>query len=282
MSGRQPLRKRPEQGLWRPYRAAFRIRMAQNLQYRVAALAGMATQFVWGLMRIMILEAFYRGSDASVPMDLSQAAAYIWLQQAFLIFFVLWFRDHELIEQIRSGQVAYELCRPVNLLVFWYLRLLAQRLAAAMLRCLPILIVAFLLPRPWRLTLPPSAGALLLFGATLFLGLLLNVMISLFIYLSTFLTISPQGLIFFMGAFGEFAAGGILPLPLMPLQLQTILQALPFHLTADLPFRVWSGHLAWQEALKGMGLQLFWLVGLGFLAVVSFARIRRRIAILGG
>jgi ABC-2 type transport system permease protein len=37
----------------RPYRALFRIRFTNSLQYRVAAFAGLATQFAWGFMYIL-------------------------------------------------------------------------------------------------------------------------------------------------------------------------------------------------------------------------------------
>ena len=53
----------------RPYAAAFRARFLLLLQYRVAALAGFATQCWWGAIRIMVFAAFYE--TASVPAPLS-------------------------------------------------------------------------------------------------------------------------------------------------------------------------------------------------------------------
>ena len=40
-----------------------------GLQYRAAALAGVATQFAWGFMEIMIFRAFYRADPASFPYE---------------------------------------------------------------------------------------------------------------------------------------------------------------------------------------------------------------------
>ena len=42
------------------YLSFFRLRFSMGLQYRAAAFGGIVTQFVWGLMEIMIFRAFYR------------------------------------------------------------------------------------------------------------------------------------------------------------------------------------------------------------------------------
>jgi hypothetical protein len=57
------------------------------LQYRAAAVAGFGTQVFWGLMRIMIFEAFYRSSSADQPMTFPQVVTYVWLGQAMLAMF---------------------------------------------------------------------------------------------------------------------------------------------------------------------------------------------------
>jgi ABC-2 type transport system permease protein len=269
-------------GRLRPYLSAFRIRLQQNLQYRVAAFAGMATQLFWGLMLIMVLEAFYQSSDADLPMTLSQLAAYIWLQQSFLVFIALWYRDGDIFGMITSGQVAYELCRPTNLYYFWHVRLLAQRLAGALLRCFPILLLAFILPDPYRMTLPPTLPAFLLFCLTLLTGLLVNVSISMFIYILTFVTLSPVGSLLLIGVIGEFCAGMIIPIPLMPDWLQTLLFLLPFRLTADLPFRIWSGHIPLQSALSGWVWQLVWLAALIVTGRLAMRKVLLRLVVQGG
>src|SRR5262249_28030406 len=69
-----------------PYRALFGARFRMLLQYRAAALGGLFTQIVFGLILIMIYEAFYRSSTAAVqPMAFGQVASYVWLGQALLM-----------------------------------------------------------------------------------------------------------------------------------------------------------------------------------------------------
>lgn len=264
------------------YFSVLKLRLIIGLQYRVAALAGMVTQFFWGFMFIMIYEAFYTSTLVIPPISLQQLIAYVWLQQAFLVFVMLWFRDRELFNLITSGNIAYELCRPCGIYGFWYAKLLAQRLASALLRCLPILLIAFFLPKPYNLILPPDFFTFLLFIITLILGLLILVSISMFIYISVFITLSPVGSLLMIGVLGEFLAGLIIPVPLMPFWLQKIVNLLPFRLTADLPFRVFTGHIAHNEALRAIFMQFVWLFFLVFLGNLALNKVLRRVVIQGG
>jgi len=266
----------------RAYASYFKVRLKTGLQYRTAGWAGVATQFFWGFMLLMVYEAFYRSSGSVQPISMEQLAVYVWLQQAFLAFVMLWYRDNELFDLILNGNVAYELCRPVNLYGFWYARLLAQRLASATLRCLPILAVAALLPRPFHLGLPTSVGAFFGFAATLSLGLLIVVGLSMLIYTLTFITMSPAGTALLFSVFAEFLSGGILAIPLMPDAWQKVLYFLPFAYTADLPFRMYSGNLPLSVLPEMLLRQGGWAAALILAGAFSMRRVLRRVVVQGG
>lgn len=264
------------------YISVFKLRLYNGLQYRTAAYAGVATQFFWGFMLIMVFAAFYSQASVEPPISLEQLITYVWLQQAFLAFIALWFRDQELFSLITTGNIAYELCRPSDIYGFWYAKLIATRVASALLRSLPILIVALFLPQPYRLELPPDRTTFVLFMATLTLGLFVLVSISMFIYISVFVTMSPVGSVLLFAVVGEFFAGMILPIPLMPDWLQSIAYALPFRLAADLPFRVYTGHIPKEEAWVGIGVQLLWLSALVGLGKWSMHSVLKRVIVQGG
>jgi len=235
------------------------------------------------MILIMVYRAFYAMADgASMPMSLPQIVTYIWLQQAFLTFIMLWHRDNELFQLITTGNIAYELCRPTDLYTFWYAKLLAQRLSSALLRCSPILIFAWFLPSPYELSPPPDLSALILFVVSLLLGLLVLVSISMFIYISVFYTMSPVGSLLMFNVVGEFLAGMVIPVPLMPDWLQRIVVVLPFRWTADFPFRVFSGHIGYHEALSGIMVQLVWLICLILLGKLAMRRALTRVVVQGG
>jgi ABC-2 type transport system permease protein len=264
------------------YLSLFKLRLINSLQYRAAALAGIATQFFWGFILIMVFEAFYSNAAYNQPISLKQLITYVWLQQAFLVFIALWIRDGEIFSLITSGNIAYELCRPCGIYEFWFVKLVAQRLSGAFLRCLPILFVSLLLPEPYKMTIPPDILTVFLFLVTLFLGLLVLVSISMFIYISVFYTLSPVGSLLMVGIWGEFFAGSIIPVPLMPHWLQRIVYLLPFRVTSDMPFRVYTGHIPHKEALLGIVIQILWLLGLVVLGKVVLKRALRRVVVQGG
>jgi ABC-2 type transport system permease protein len=264
------------------YISVWRLRFINGMQYRAAALAGILTQLFFGFIFIMVFIAFYSQNTLQLPISLKELVAYVWLQQIFLAFIMLWFRDNEIFQMITSGNIAYELCRPCSIYPFWYSKLLAQRLSSAVLRCFPILLVVFALPEPYRMSLPPSPAALVLFIITLLLGLLVLVAISMLIYISVFWTLSPTGSTLMIAVAGEFLAGMIIPIPLMPAWLQKIAYVLPFRWTADFPFRVYSGHIPQTEALWGILVQFIWLAVLIGVGVWCLRRALRQVVVQGG
>ena len=264
------------------YYALFRIRFINSLQYRAAALAGLATQFAWGFMEISAFSAFYRTNPAAFPMEFSQTVSYIWMQQAFLALFMMWFWEHDIAALIMEGSIAYEMVRPLDLYNRWFCQIAANRLARAVLRCSPILIVAFLVPEPYRMTLPPNAAHLLLFIFSSFLALCVDVAFSMLMYISLFYTLSPMGMRIIAAVISDFLAGATVPLPFFPEPFRTIAELLPFGAMQNMPLRIYSGNIAGTDALAGIALQIFWIIVLLFIGRLMMSRTLKKVIVQGG
>ena len=65
-------------------------------------LAGLWTQIFFGLVMIMVYEAFYRSTDRPQPMTFPQVVSYVWLGQALLAL-LPWNVDAEVEMQRRGG-----------------------------------------------------------------------------------------------------------------------------------------------------------------------------------
>jgi ABC-2 type transport system permease protein len=256
------------------------MRFIAGMQYRAAAWAGIATQFFWGGIELLVYAAFYRGGES--PMPYGQLADLVWMRQAFLALVVLWAQDNELLDMVSSGAVAYELCRPFSLYSFWFARLLALRFSRTLLRCVPIFIIASFLPEPYRFHLPPDAIAFFLFVPAMLLASFLVVAVSMYIYLLTFITLSSSGVRLIVGVSTEFLMGALIPIPFMPAALQRFLNFLPFRYMADFPFRVYSGNIPPGEAIAGIGVQFFWILLLTAGGLRGFRGIQKRILVQGG
>lgn len=264
------------------YLAIFRIRFSNSLQYRVAALAGIATQFAWGFMEILAFQAFYRANPAAFPMTLAQTVSYIWMQQAFLALFMNWFFEPEIFSAITSGNIAYELARPVDLYSRWFCQAAANRLAKAVLRCMPILLVAFILPEPFRMSLPADGQQFVLFLVTALLSLSVIVSFSMLIYISTFYTLSPVGTRLMAAVLADFLAGATIPLPFFPPAVRRVVELLPFAAMQNMPLRIYSGHIAGNAAINGMLLQIFWLMILVISGRLLMKKALQRVVVQGG
>jgi ABC-2 type transport system permease protein len=150
------------------------------------------------------------------------------------------------------------------------------------MRCFPIFIVAFLLPGDWGFHLPHNVRAFALFVPSLIMAALLASSLSMFVCYLTFVSLNPYGARLALGVTAEFLMGAIIPIPFMPPLLQRICGALPFRYMADFPFRLYSGNIAGNEALTGLGIQFFWLLALTGLGILSFRSALKRLIVQGG
>ena len=264
------------------YFAVFRIRFINALQYRAAALAGVSTQFAWGFMEIFAFSAFYRSNPAAFPMEFSHTVSYIWLQQAFLALFMLWFWENDISESITTGSIAYELVRPVDLYGRWYCQAAANRLARAALRCSPILVIAFILPEPYRMTLPPDPATLLLFLISAAFALCVVVAFSMLIYISLFYTLSSTGVRALLGTLSDFLSGAVVPLPFFPTKILAVVNLLPFAAMQNMPLRIYSGDIAGADAYRGIAFQAAWLAALLLIGRIAIGRALKKVVAQGG
>ena len=261
-----------------PYFAIVSARFRMHLQYRAAAAAGFGTQLFWGLIRVMIFEAFYRSTTAPQPITYAEVVTYVWLGQAMLAL-LPWNVDTEVRTMVRSGNVAYELLRPLDLYALWFSRALATRTAPVLLRAVPMFIVAGIF---FGLGLPPSwasAGAWL--AATIG-AILLSCAISTLISISLLWTVSGDGVTQLLPPFVIILSGMIIPLPLFPDWLQPLLNALPFRGLVDAPFRLYMGHIPPGGALLVLVHQMVWTVTLVALGRWILGRGMRRLVVQGG
>lgn len=264
------------------YISFFRMRFIAGLQYRAAALAGIATQFFWGVMNILLFRVFYQENSAAFPMTFRAFSSYIWLQQAFLALYMPWIFENEIFHTITDGGIAYELCRPIDIYNMWFVRNMANRLSKAVLRSMPILLFASFLPKPYGLCLPINLHAGFWFLITAFWGLLVVVAICMLVYIIAFFTISPTGIRMLLIGISQFLAGSVIPLPFLPDGIRKIVEFLPFASIQKVPLRVYSGDISGSEIYARAFIQLIWLLILVFCGKMLIRKAERRVTVQGG
>lgn len=264
------------------YLAVVRLRFLLLLQYRMAAAAGIFTQLFFGLVKVMVVLAFFHSSGVPQPLSLHQTVTYTWLVQAYLGL-LPWNGDLELVGMIRTGNIAYELCRPVDLYILWSSRMLAQRLAPTLLRSVPILLVAgLLLPGEMALNLPASWTATAAWFAAMAGALLLSTVLSNFFTIATMWTIAGFGVYNSLGAVFMLLSGSLVPLAFFPDWAQPLLQWLPFSGAVDAPFRFYVGAYTPSQIFVVLPRQLIWTALLAISGRWILSRAMHRVAIQGG
>ncbi len=264
------------------YVSFFRMRFSTGLQYRQAAIAGMSTQFVWGAMEILLFKAFYEADPSAFPMEFSALTSYIWLQQAFLALYMMWFLEREIFDSITGGGIAYELCRPLDLYSMWFARNIANRMSKAVLRCIPILLLATCLPKPYGMQPPRSLITFILFLFSMGLALLVTVAFSMILYLLCFYTISPLGIRMVAFSLVEFFSGAVIPLPFLPDGIRQVCELLPFASMQNVAFRIYSGDLSGISGYGAISLQLFWVVALILSGKLLLKNALNKVVVQGG
>lgn len=264
------------------YLTYFKLKFITTLQYRAAALAGIATQFFFGFVFIMVYLAFYESNVASVPMSINELVTYIWLGQAFYSLTYLYQRDKDIINMITSGNVAYELCKPGSLYFRWIFKIYGSKIAEVSLKFLPVILICSLLPSPYNLTGPVSIYALIGFIFTLLLGSILIAIIITILHVLVFYTLDPKGILTCFRVVAEFFAGGIVPIPFLPKFLQAISKYLPFQYISDIPYRIYVGNVGENTILPTLIIQIVWIIIMLFIGLIITKKALKRVVVQGG
>jgi ABC-2 type transport system permease protein len=272
--------------LVRPYLAIFAARFLMMLQYRAAALAGIATQFWFGAIMIMALSAFYTSGGGSASITLAEAITYIWLGQAFLGL-LPWNVDPEIVLMMRTGNVAYERLRPVDTYFYWLARAMAWRAAATLLRSIPLLFVTSVLFElvglgDWSLRPLPSFEALALFVLSMVAVVFLSSAITTLLNISVVWTISGQGVNVITNSLVLILSGMVVPLPLFPDWAHPALFIQPLAGLVDIPYRIYFANLSGGEALGGIALQVSWSMVFIVFGRLLMTHTMRRVQVQGG
>nr|WP_202501824.1 ABC-2 family transporter protein [Streptomyces sp. SID5785] len=250
--------------------------------YRRATLAGVFTNSVFGLIIACTYVALWDERPHLGGYDQAQALTFVWVGQALYAVMMLGIPsgfEAELAERIRSGDVAVDLYRPVDLQGWW----LAQDMGRACFQLLgrgavPMAVGAL----AFRLALPVSPARWLGFLVSVLLGLLVSFALRYLVALSAFWLLEGGGVAQMYGISATFFCGMLLPLNAFPGAFGDVARALPFSALLQVPADVLMGTARGGGAAAGLLFQAAWaavLLGAGrLLGTVA----TRRVVVQGG
>lgn len=262
----------------RAYFTVFKMRLRMELQYRGAMIGGIVCQVFFGLILVALYRALYAGKPQAIPIE--HVATYVWMQQSF--FRMLVASDPDLLDKIKSGDISYDMCRPVDMYGFYYVRIMAQKLMGSLMRGIPMLIFAALLPKGWGIVLPASLPGLLSGLLALVFGFLCMCALENINMAFTMKTLDSRGVQAMLNLLMMTFSGNLLPLTLFPDRWQKVIKVLPYSQLLDAPIRLYTGEYPVSEAFKIITIQLFWTVVLVTLGMYLWSRNKKRMIVQGG
>lgn len=252
-------------------RAGFR----RYATYRQAVLAGMAANVVFGFMRCAVLLTVFARSARVAGYDASRTATFVWLGQGLLAVVLVW-GDTDFGQRVRSGDVAIDLLRPVDLQAALLAEDLGRASFALLTRFTGPLLVGLVF---FELTLPSSVLRWAEFAVSVVLAVLVSFAVRFLLNLAAFWLLDWRGIVTLYGAINGVLAGLVIPIAFFPAWARAAIWATPFPAILQAPIDIAINQ---GSVLPLLAHQLAWAVSLLAAGRLVLARAIRTLVIQGG
>ena len=262
------------------YAEFFKKSFQRELQYRIANYSGFVVNVFFFLVRAYVFMALYENRDVVAGYDLTDAVTFTGLTQALAMVIGVFGRTaYQISSDVRSGQVATDLMKPINYQLFALSRQLGRSSYYLTMRALPIFAVLMVF-FPWRL--PQSVQATILFFLSLLMGVIITFSINFLTGLAAFWLLDTRGIRSIAGAGAMFLSGFIIPISFFPASFGRICEWLPFVGQSYTPVAIYLGKYTGDLMLAMIGRQIAWMLILIVSGKLLMSLAVRRIVIQGG
>ena len=262
----------------RLYWELIKLSFQRQLTYRAATLAGLMTNFFFGLLRVAVLLALYGTRSEVEGMSPRDAITFMALTQATVSYLSI-FGWNEVMNSVYSGDVAGDLLKPMSYLGYWLARDEGRAAATLLMRGFLLMIVYALF---FDITSPTTLGQWLALLVALILGLLVSFAWRFLVNLASFWTPNATGVGRLAFGVGLTLSGFFMPLRFFPDWYVTLCQLTPFPSMVNTIVEVYLELLQGQALLQALAWQLFWLVMLLLLGHLVLRAGVHRLVIQGG
>ena len=259
---------------WELVKQSFRL----QLTYRAANLAGLATNFFFGLLRAAVLIALYDTRQQVAGFSLQDAITYTGLSQA-TIACLSFFGWYKVMQSVYSGDIAADLLKPMDYLVSWLARDIGRAAASFLMRAVTIMAAYAIV---FDITLPASVSHWLLLGVSLLLSVVVSFGWSFLVNLAAFWTPDARGVGRFAFGLSWFLSGFLMPLRFFPTWFVRLCNLTPFPSMVNTVIEVYLGVLAGPELVRALLGQVLWIAILLVLCRLVLRAGVRQLVIQGG
>ncbi|MDC5696397.1 ABC-2 family transporter protein [Intrasporangium calvum] len=256
-------------------RAGFR----RHSTYRLALLAGTATNSVFGVIRASVLLGAIGSAGTHIAgYDGPRVLAFVWWGQALLGVVNLW-GFQEVGQRVRTGDIAVDFLRPAGPQLVYLAEDIGRAGVNFLARGLPALLIGALL---FDLAWPPGIGSWILGLLSVAVAVVVAFCGSFIVNLSAFWIVEIRGIRLLWMITTGFLCGLYVPVPWFPDWLRTFAEWTPFPSMLQHPLDILSGRVDGAAVWGTLATQLAWAVALVVMAQVVLQSGRRRLEVQGG
>ncbi|MEM7132940.1 MAG: ABC-2 family transporter protein [Chloroflexota bacterium] len=252
--------------------------LQRYMAYRAAAVAGLATNFFFGLLRMAILLALYGERQEVLGYTVQGIITYAALTQAVIGYLNL-FMWSDLANSVHNGEVAVDLLKPMNYFSLWLAQDLGRAAVNLLLRGVTIMFIYALVV---DLTYPHGLAQWGALALAIVLSWLISFGFRFLINLSAFWTPNARGIIRSAFVFSWFASGLLMPLRFFPDWVNFVIYLTPFPYMLNAVVEIYVGVAQGAEVIEILLIQLGWAVALIVAGQLLLRAGVRRLVILGG
>jgi ABC-2 type transport system permease protein len=267
----------------RKYWHVIGVGIQNNLAYRVNFLARTLFGFIPLFAMLSLWRTIYAAPGA--PGTLSGYT------QAQMIFYYLLVAvvdvltavnedDWQIAADIREGNISQFLLKPIDYLWYRLCLFFSGRVAFVSMAGVPLAVFIFCFRDYF--VFPAGGAALLAFPVSLLLTALLQFFLSYTMAMLAFWLLEISTFIFILFAFEYLASGHLFPLDILPPLLGHALFFTPFPSMLYVPIGIYLGKIAGAGLVRGLLLQLFWVLLAYGLARFAWRRGIKKYAAFGG
>lgn len=247
--------------------------------YRLAAFAGLVANVTFGFLKAAILFATVEAAGGHLAgYDVGSMSAYVWLSQGMLGMVNL-YGGHELGERIRTGDIAVDFARPLDLQLSYLARFVGNRTFSLVPRGIPSVLVGAITV---GMAMPATVLPYVLGSVSVLLGVAVSFGCVYVIHVTGFWLVETRGLQLLYMVVSGFCAGLFVPLALFPGWLHALAYATPFPSVLMTPVDVLSGQVAGLAAARAVLVQVAWLGGVLLLGRLLTGAGLRKLEVQGG
>lgn len=270
-----------KQKFLRVYLPFARSQFQAELAYKGNTIMFFCGQGILLAVTFFLWKAIYSSSSNAIMEGFSFNEMIVYMLMAFITNLLVSSDVSYIVSrEVKDGSIAINLIRPIN----YSIRMMFQTIGTILFNFIIVFLLAFIIITAAFYNLEGSLniGNIILYFLSTALSMVLTFYYSYCFGLLAFKITNMWGLSQIMQAIFRLFSGSLIPLAFFPKVISTIFSYLPFSSMISTPTLIYLGKLSGFELIKGLLIQLVWLLIFIGVSRWMWNKLIKQLTILGG